>query len=505
MYENNEKNNQGGSEEERADTQAFKWEYEKTPAEETTDQKAPDQDAPDQDASDKAISDSEGSDGRGSVNEENGDVEVVGGDTVGGETVGNETIIEAIEPLSKDAQQNAENREKREKRRYSTKALIKESTVATLLSAFSVILLVTLTILLTLGIIPTDKRVVFVQVSNLGPVGTAVGDASAEVIEDFKNSVVIITVKTATGSAMGSGIIITEDGYIATNCHVVSDADDIKITLYNSDKTVPARLVGYSERDDIAVVKANLEGLRPATFANSEDCRVGDRVYAVGAPESTEFGWTVTQGIISSNLREIKIYGDDYILEKKMYLLQTDAAVNPGNSGGPLINARGEVVGIVTLKRTDSAGMGFALPSSASLELIEAIIKTGSVDGVTSKLSSGRPLIGIVGVGLEADVWYEETDSGVREVDKAYALAHPDTCIITDVAGVYVTSLNPGLDAANHLLPGDVIVSVNGTAVYITYDIMNVINQFNGGDTVTVEYVRDGKNFTAEITLGVEE
>ena len=315
---------------------------------------------------------------------------------------------------------------------------------------------------------------------------------------------VIVTVKTKNGGATGSGIVITEDGYIATNYHVVDDAVDISITLYNSKEKIPARLMGYSERDDIAVLKANVDGLRPATFARSESCRVGERVYSVGAPEGEEFGWTVTQGIISNPLREIKIYDNEYILEKKMYLLQTDAAVNPGNSGGPLINARGEVVGIITLKRSDSAGIGFALPSSASLELIDAIIRNGNIDGVTSRISRGRPLIGIVGVGLEADVWYEQTADGVRKVDKEYASLHPDVCIITDVPGVYVTSLNPELDASNHLKVGDVITEVNGEAIYITYDIMDVVNEFNGGDSVTVKYVRGGKTYTAEILL-IEE
>ena len=367
MNDNIEKNNQDNKENPVADsdaTEAFKWEYYESQEDCDKEESEPSE------SNETTVADEP-------ITEEDPKTE---------EEQTNENSLPPEPEQKTKAELRRERREKRFKKRYSTKALVKESILAKLLSAVSILLLVTLTALLMLGVIPTDNRVVFVQVSNLGPVGTAPGDASSELIEEFKNSVVVITVKTKTGGATGSGIIMTEDGYIATNYHVVDDATEINITLYNSDEKIPARLMGYSERDDIAVLKANLEDARPATFARSEDCRVGERVYSVGAPEGEEFGWTVTQGIISSPLREIKIYDEEYILEKKMYLLQTDAAVNPGNSGGPLINARGEVVGIITLKRSDSAGIGFALPSSASLELIEAIIEKGSIEGIDSQI-----------------------------------------------------------------------------------------------------------------------
>ena len=396
-------------------------------------------------------------------------------------------------------------RRRRKTRKLSTKALIRESNLALCLSAISIILLTAIAALLTVGILPAGNRMVYVGVSTLGPVETPSGSASSELLEEFKKSVVIIDVTKAQSGGTGSGIIISSDGFIVTNYHVIEGAKKISVTFYGEDQKKFASVIGYSERDDIAVIKVSAEGLSAAVFANSANCRVGDRVYAVGAPEGSDFGWTITSGIISDPLRELKIYASDHVLEKKMYLLQTDTPVNPGNSGGPLINARGEVVGIITLKRSDAAGMGFALPSTASLEIINAIIETGNANGVTSAISKGRPLIGITGVGLEEGVWYELTDSKVNQVNSSYAKDHPDTCIKPTVSGIYVTSLTPNLDASNHLLAGDVITRINNIKVYTIYDIMDIVNEFNGGDTITITFVRDGKTNTANIILGTEK
>lgn len=396
-------------------------------------------------------------------------------------------------------------KKRRKTRKISTKTLIRESNLALCLSAISIILLAAIAALLTVGILPAGNRMVYVGVSTLGPVETPGGAASAELLEEFKKSVVIIDVTKSQGGGTGSGIVISSDGFIVTNYHVIEGAKKISVTFYGDDQKKFASVIGYSERDDIAVIKVSAEGLSAAVFAKSADCRVGDRVYAVGAPEGSDFGWTITSGIISNPLREIKIYESDHVLDKKMYLLQTDTPVNPGNSGGPLINARGEVVGIITLKRSDAEGLGFALPSTASLEIIDAIIETGNADRVTSGISKGRPLIGITGVGLEEGVWYELTDSGVNQVSSSYAKNHPDTCIKLTVSGIYVTSLTPNLDASNHLLVGDVITRVNNIKVYTIYDVMDVVNEYDGGDTITITFVRDGKTNTANIILGTEQ
>lgn len=421
---------------------------------------------------------------------------------------GEQNVGEAGEPDNTPAEPIEETAKKekspRKSRKLSTKALVRESNLALCLSAISIILLTAIAALLTLGILPVGNRMIYVNVSTLGPVENQSGTASPEVLEEFKKSVVIVEVTRTQSGGTGSGIILSSDGFIVTNYHVVEGAKKIAVTFYGEEQKKFASVVGYSARDDIAVIKVDAEGLSPATFASSADCRVGDRVYAVGAPEGSDYGWTVTSGIISNPLRELKMYSSEHVLDKKMYLLQTDTPVNPGNSGGPLINARGEVVGIVTLKHSDAAGLGFALPSTASLEIIESIVETGNADGITSSISKGRPLIGITGVGLEAGVWYEFTDNEVRIVSESYATGHPDTCIKLSISGVYITSLSPTLDANNHLLPGDVITRVNNVKVATTFDIMDIVNELDGGDTVSVTFVRDGETNTVSITLGTE-
>ena len=200
------------------------------------------------------------------------------------------------------------------------------------------------------------------------------------------------------------------------------------------------------------------------------------------------------------------IYDDEGVLEKKMKVVQTDASVNHGNSGGPLINVRGEIVGIVTLKRSDSAGMGFALPSNGVLALANAIIAKGNADGVNSGISVPRPLLGITGVGVLADTYYEnyttQDGTAIREVDSGYALTHPSTTFYAGVAGVHVSAISESADAGKSLKVDDIITEINGNSVSTIYHVMDIINVYNGGDTVTVKYYRDGKYYTAEVTLG---
>jgi len=377
--------------------------------------------------------------------------------------------------------------------------------VASILSSVSLLLLVCIAMGAILGIFSDhDFKSVYISVSGGGPIQYEDYEGSPDMLEDVKHSVVVINTQSSAGYGVGSGIIITEDGYIVTNYHVVEDANTISVRLYDSAISADAELIGYSEPDDIAVLKIKRTDLRAATFALSSDCRVGDRVYAIGSPEGDEFSWSVTQGIISSRDREIKIYDNEGILEKKMYVLQTDASVNPGNSGGPLINVRGEVVGIITLKLSDSAGMGFAIPSDGALEIINAIIETGSADNIQSSVSSGRPLMGITGGGVVGGTWYEyiEGVSTPNIVTEEYAKEHSDTCIYAEITGVRVSAITKGLDAENKLKVGDIITEVEGFTVTNIYQVMDIINQLDGGDTITVKYYRNGKYNTVSITLG---
>ncbi len=378
--------------------------------------------------------------------------------------------------------------------------------IACVLSACSTLLLLAFALSLMIGIFPINGRqAVFIGVSNSGTTSPD-EDASPELIEDFLNSVVIVKGKNALSASTGTGVIISDDGYIVTNYHVIDDMKTVTVQLYGEETANVAEIIGFHEDDDVAVLKISRTGLRAAAFVDSKDVRYGEKVYAIGMPEGVEFSWSVTQGIVSSPLRQLMIYDDTGTLEKKMNVVQTDASVNHGNSGGPLINVRGEVVGIVTLKRSNSAGMGFALPSSGVLIDVASIISYGHADNVESGISMPRPLLGINGVGVEANKYYTNVDTAdgtVREeVDEEFAKRNPLTTYYTPVAGVRVNFVTEGSDAAKYLRNGDIITEVNGQAVTMIHDVMGVVNMYNGGDKVTVKYYRNGKYYTAEITLG---
>ncbi len=322
-------------------------------------------------------------------------------------------------------------------------------------------------------------------------------------IERTKHSVVLIEVVTPDGGGSGTGIILSEDGYIATNHHVIEDSTAIRVKFYDG-TYASATLRGSSAIDDLAVIKVERSGLAPATFAKSADCFVGQTVYAIGNPSGAEMAWTTTKGSISYVDRELKIYKDDGTLEKKLKMIQTDAMVNPGNSGGPLVNVRGQVVGIVSMKLADGyEGIGFAIPSDGAAEILNAIIKDGNADNVNSNVSSGRPVIGITGVYLEAGKHYVFEEKRVVEVSDSYAEENPDEVVSPAVSGMYVRTLTEGTDAAIKLAEGDIITAINGVEVTNKNMFMNEVNKHYAGDDVTVTYYRNGLYSEITITLSV--
>ena len=311
----------------------------------------------------------------------------------------------------------------------------------------------------------------------------------------------VISVDAETTGGTGSGIILSANGYIVTNYHVVEGATAIYVQLYGSSNNVKAELVGYSKHDDIAVIKINKTGLRPATFVSDcSVCKPGQKVYAIGAPKGTDYSYSVTTGIISAVNRNVKIY-DGSTLKKKMRMIQTDAAVNPGNSGGALINAFGQVIGIVTLKLDGVDGMGFALPSDGVLPLVNAIIENGNTDGIKSTIVSGRPLIGITCVSVQKDTWYVSTDSGVMMVSEEYAEANPETVFRANEEGIYIQTVSEGMDAHGKLSKDDIITKIGNIRVYTAEQLISVLNNHYGGDTITLTVYRDGEYITVDITL----
>lgn len=330
------------------------------------------------------------------------------------------------------------------------------------------------------------------------------GDADRESIapvEAAKRSVVVIEVSSSSSAGSGTGIILSEDGYIATNHHVIESGGSIRVRFYDG-TYAEAVVKGSSEVDDLAVLKVDRDGLLPATFAKSADCYVGQTVYAIGNPGGPDFAWTTTKGIVSYVNREVKIYDDDGILEKKLKLLQTDAMVNPGNSGGPLVNSKGEVVGVVSMKLADGyEGIGFAIPSDGAVEILGAIIRDGNADSINSNISYDRPVIGIGGVYVEGGKHYVMIAGTRREVSESYAQENPDDVISPEVSGIYVLQLTEGTDSANKLEVGDVVVGINGQTFRDMNDFMSQINEHYAGDEVQVTYYRNGKKANVMITL----
>ncbi len=293
---------------------------------------------------------------------------------------------------------------------------------------------------------------------------------------------------SAVSSSEGSGIILSEDGYIATNAHVVEEAMSCTVTLQDGSK-YDAEIVGFDTLTDLALLKISARGLTPAELGDSDQLIEGETVVAIGNPAGLEFANTTTDGIISAVSRDVKIYDSTGIMTKRMTLIQTNAAVSPGNSGGPLINDRGQVIGIVNMKytKTNYEGIGFAIPINGAKTVLDEIKQTGSYSG--GVIASKRPLIGITAGGIEAGSEYT-FDDGSK--------------IVADVSGVIVIELTQGLDAETKLRVGDIITEVDGVAVSTIYDVMDIVNNKVGGDTITVKYYRDGAYNTVIITLGSE-
>lgn len=284
-------------------------------------------------------------------------------------------------------------------------------------------------------------------------------------------SVVSITVKTRGGSATGTGVVLTQDGYIVTNSHVVEDALEITVLLHD-DRSFSARMVGNDPISDLAVLGIEASGLTPAEFGDSEALRVGDAVAAIGDPLGLALRGTLTDGIISAINRDVNFHG------RPMTLLQTNADLNSGNSGGPLVNCYGQVIGINTMKIsafTDSAGvegLGFSIPSTTVKEVVDQLIRQGYV--------SGRPTL-----GLEGEV--------ISKFDQYY-YGVP--------GGLYITYVDPGSDAAAvGVLTGDILISLNGFPILSQDALEDMIFALNVDDTVEAVIYRGGKQYQISLTL----
>lgn len=273
-------------------------------------------------------------------------------------------------------------------------------------------------------------------------------------------------------SGAGSGVIISSDGYILTCAHVVDGASTITVTI--GDKDYTATLVGEDTTSDIAVIKIDADGLTPATVGNSDSLKVGQSVMAVGNPLG-ELGGTVTGGMISALNRSVTIQGSSSV--NTMSLIQMDASVSPGNSGGGLFNMNGELVGIVNAKSSssDAEGLGFAIPINDAIKVAQELLENGYV--------TGRPYLGITYLAVE------DAQTAAQLGVNAY--------------GVYVVEVVKGGPAEKAgLQAGDRIVSVDGTEIASKDDLGTLMQKHAAGDTLSITIAREGQMQTVNVTLG---
>jgi len=280
----------------------------------------------------------------------------------------------------------------------------------------------------------------------------------------------------------GSGFIISSDGYIVTNNHVIDGASKITVKLLDG-RSADAKLIGKDERTDLAVLKINLPNLPIVKLGDSSKLQPGELAIAIGNPLGESFAGTVTAGIISGLNRNLQ---SDYGPVK---LIQTDAAINPGNSGGPLVNSKAEVIGITSVKLTSIGpsiqdpfgmfqsqgtpveGMGFAIPINEAKPIIDQIIKHGYVE---------RPMMGI----------------------GAQTITQQDAAQYNLPVGVYVVQVQPNSGAEKAgIQPGDVIIKADGKTITSFEDLQSIINNHKVGDVISVTVWRNGKTFTVPVKL----
>ena len=309
---------------------------------------------------------------------------------------------------------------------------------------------------------------------------TAMTDA--EVYAAGVNSVVSIIVTGTSGTnffgqpvrtaSAGSGFVLTKDGYIVTNYHVVKDGETVKVTMYNGDE-YEAKYVGGDEDYDIAVIKVEAQDLQAVTLGDSSSLNVGDHVLAIGNPLG-ELTFSMSGGMVSCVNRAINVDGTPF------NMIQTDASINPGNSGGPLFNQYGEVVGIVSAKYSSTGnesveGLGFAIPINDVLAMIQDIMTNGYV--------TNKPYLGVT--------------AGTMTEQMAAQYRYDVT------SGVFIYSVEEdGAAAKAGLKMGDVIVKVDDTDITSMEDLTVAKKQYSAGDTCTLTIYREGQETTVELTWG---
>ena len=298
----------------------------------------------------------------------------------------------------------------------------------------------------------------------------------SELVEQVRPAVASIAIESLarglffdfTDEGAGTGIVVRSDGYLVTNSHVVEAADSIIVSLANGE-SYPARVVGTDKLTDLAVIKIEAEGLTPATFGDSDTLQVGDWVLALGNALALKGGPSVTLGIVSARGRTVVTDGSEDLYD----MIQTDAAINDGNSGGPLVSLAGEVIGVNTAIMRQAQGIGFTVSSNVAMPIIESLIERGRVI---------RPLIGL----------------GGRDVTPALASRHG---LKVNEGYIVTTMRRNGPAYRAGVRPGDVIVSLDNQTTPDAATFLTLLWSHDVGDVVEVEYVRGSDTRTTTVEL----
>lgn len=341
-------------------------------------------------------------------------------------------------------------------------------------------------------------------------------------------SYVAISVVTNNGTeGVGSGIVITEDGYITTNYHVVENAKKITVITSNGTKH-DAQFIDGDEVNDIAVIKVSAKKLTPAVLGSSNNTKVGERVMAIGTPYRIGYAGSMTSGYVSGINRDYQVMNDNGTVSKTLKLIQTDTSVNPGNSGGPLFNMNGEVIGVVVMKITGSnyEGMGFALPIDGVRDMIFDIIENGKITDENLGSAFQGAALGISGHEIVSDTKYLMTEDYcikvlTDDVGDYIEISLGSKIYITDTAGLEAAGLNgaypykapctgvlvkktsEGFDSNEKLMFEDIITSANGIACDSMATLQGIIFNSRVGDVLHLEVYRNNEYISIDVELGL--
>ena len=292
-------------------------------------------------------------------------------------------------------------------------------------------------------------------------------NTAVDLNDTLSPAIVGVSATASTGTALGAGVCVAQGGYILTNSHVINDAN--AITLYLSDGTTTTAHIIYEDTVlDFAIIQSTIP--LPYLELNLEDLNVGQTVIAVGTPISLMLKHTFTKGIVSALNRTIAINssnGEAYMQN----LIQHDASLNPGNSGGPLLNEQGQVVGINTLKITSGEGIGFAIPTKSFVSILNKYVHSNN---------PSTPYLGVYGYDAEIAKFNRLTNQS---------------------SGFYIEDINTSSPAYTFLNSGDIITSINGINISNASEFRHELYKYNYGETISIEYIKNGKAYRTRVTL----